>query len=215
VDSQGNVIVAGAISGTADFGDATLESAGGEDVLVAKLDPRGNYVFAHRYGDAGTVQRGEGVTVDGSDDILVSGVADGSVDFGGGAITARPATCPEETWCRQSGFIAKLDSSGRHVWSRSRFPVRSLRGIATDSRGDVLVSGTLPGNAPPYRLPLLAEFDPDGNDVARPFYTASAVTDGGAGYGVAFDQCDNALWFVTVPPVPSDRAEAFLAKLAP
>lgn len=214
-DSQNNVIVAGAFWGTGVFGDETLESAGGDDVLVAKLSPGGEYLFARRFGDAGLSQRADGVAVDALDDIIVSGIADGSIDFGGGAITPRAEACPDEVWCKQAGFIVKFDASGTHVWSRARFPVRSLRGIATDSHGDVGVSGTFPGNAPPYRLPLLIEFDSAGNDVSRPFHTASALTDAGAGYGLAFDHCDNVLWLVAAPTVPSERAEAFLAKLAP
>lgn len=215
MDSTGDVLVTGALTGSADFDGEVLESAGGEDVFVAKLDAEGNVVFANRFGDAGVNQTGQGIAVDSHDAILVSGVADGSIDFGGGAITVDAHRCPEETWCKASGFIVKFDASGGYVWSRSRFPVRSLPGIASDSKDEVLVSGAYPGNVPPYRLPLLVEFDSSGEDVARTVRPMSAVTDAGSGYGVAFDRCDNALWSLSAPPVPSMDTRSFLTKLTP
>jgi len=215
VDSQNDVVVTGAFSGEMAIGSEVLESAGGDDVFVAKLDPHGNVSFARRFGDAGSRQIGQGIAVDEDDDVLVSGVFDGSVDFGGGPLTVHQEACPAETWCEQAGFIVKLTASGAHVWSRSRAPVRSLDGIAVDSRGNVIVSGAYPGNVPPYRLPLLVELDADGSDVERPFYVGNATTDAGAGHGVAFDSCDNLLWSFGAPPEPSATSRSFLAKLAP
>lgn len=215
VDSAGSVLVTGALTGSAVFGPETLESAGGEDIFVVKLDAEGNYLFSRRFGDAGITQHGDGITVDPWDNILVSGVLDGTADFGGGVVTVPARSCPSETWCEQAGFIAKFDPTGRYLWSRSRAPVRSLPGIASDSHGNVLVSGAYPGNAPPYHLPLLVEFDSDGNDLGQPahFYTGS-LTDAGVGHGVTFDRCDNALWSVSLPAAPSATARSFLAKLA-
>jgi hypothetical protein len=214
-DSHDNVLVAGALSGSAAFGEDTIESAGGDDALVAKLSPEGDFLFVLRFGDAGPDQRSEGVAVDPSDNILLSGVADGTIDFGDGPITTNPEDCPSETWCAQSGFVAKFDPMGNVLWSRSRFPVRSLPGIAADSHGNVIASGAYPGNAPPYRLPLLVEFDSAGNSVARMIPRISDVTDSGAGYGVSFDRCDNVLWAHAAPPVPATRLPSFLEKLAP
>ncbi|HEX7671818.1 MAG TPA: hypothetical protein VF395_19625, partial [Polyangiaceae bacterium] len=97
VDSTGNVLLTGALTGTMSFGAVTLESEGGEDVFVAKLDSAGNTVFARGFGDAGVAQYGEAIAVDRGDDILVSGVIDGSVDFGGGPLEVPPGTCPSES----------------------------------------------------------------------------------------------------------------------
>jgi hypothetical protein len=216
VDSQGNVLVTGALTGAVVLGGERLESAGGEDIFVVKLDADGNYVFGLRFGDAGLVQHSDAITVDPWDNILVSGVFDGTVDFGGGVLTVSTRNCPSEIWCEQAGFVSKFDPSGRHLWSRSRAPVRSLPGIASDSRGNVLVSGAYPGNVPPYRLPLLIEFDSAGSDVARSEHLdTGGLTDAGVGHGVAFDPCDNALWSLSLPPAPDTNARSFLAKLAP
>jgi len=216
VDSKGSVLVTGALTGTVVLDGETLESAGGEDIFVVKLDADGNYVFGLRFGDAGLAQHGDAITVDPWNNVLVSGVFDGSVDFGGGALTVPARSCPAETWCEQAGFVAKFDSAGRHLWSRTHAPVRSLPGIASDSRGNVLVSGAYPGNVPPYRLPLLIEFDSAGTEVARSMRLDTGwLTDAGVGHGVAFDPCDNALWSLSLPPTPSANARSFLAKLAP
>lgn len=216
VDSQGSVLVTGALTGRVVLRSERLESAGGEDIFVIKLDADGDYVFGLRFGDAGLAQHGDAVTIDPWDNVFVSGVFDGSVDFGGGVLTVSTRSCPAETWCEQAGFVAKFDSAGRHLWSRTRTPVRSLSGIASDSHGNVLVSGAYPGNVPPYRLPLLIEFDSAGNDVVRSerLETGSS-TDAGVGHGVAFDPCDNALWSLSLPPAPNANARSFLAKLAP
>ena len=214
VDSQGNVLVTGGLTGTATFGNETLESAGGQDVFLAKLDGDGNFLFANRYGDAGLAQYGEAVAVDPSDDILVSGVIDGSVDFGDGPLGVPAGTCSSETWCAQAGFVAKFDPSGRHLWSRARAPIRTLPGIASDSRSNVLVSGAYPGNAPPYRLPLLLEFTSAGADLTPSNQPNWALEAAGAGRGVTFDPCDNVLWGLSLSPAPGANGQSLLAKFS-
>jgi len=215
VDTRGNALVTGALTGSAAFGDVTLVSAGGDDVFVAKLDTNGRYVFALRFGDAGTTQSGQGVTSDPAGDVLVSGVADGSIDFGDGAIEIASEACPSEGGCRLAGFVAKLDASGTTLWSRSLGSVRSLPGIASDSHGNVLSSGAYPGNAPPYRLPLLVEFDAAGNELRPPISPEADSTDIGAGYGVAFDHFGDAFWAMNVPPAPGATARSLLTKFGP
>jgi hypothetical protein len=225
VDSVDSVLVTGALRGARSFGGDVLESAGGEDAFVAKLDGAGNHLFSVRFGDAGQIQHGEGIAVDPSDNVLVSGVMDGTVDFGGGKLSVPEGTCPSETWCKQAGFILKLDPSGHHVFSRSRAPVRSLSGIASDSRGNVFVSGAYPGDAPPYRTLLLLEFDADGADLGIGARLEPSLTESGVGHALAVDRCDNVLWGVSipVPPIgdpasgpgggPTERS--FLTKLSP
>ena len=83
VDSLNSVVLTGALTGTASFGSEPLASAGGEDIFVAKLDRAGHHVFSHRFGDSGVLQHGEAIAVDAWDNILVSGVLDGTVNFGG------------------------------------------------------------------------------------------------------------------------------------
>jgi hypothetical protein len=213
IDSKGNVLVTGGFTEPADFGGGLLVSAGGEDIFVTKLDSAGNHVFSKRFGDAGGHQRGEAIAIDSADDVLVSGVLDGVVDFGGGPISVRPGTCPEEVWCEQAGFVLKLDPLGNSLWSWSRAPIRSLPGIASDSHGNVLVSGASPGNVEPFRLSLLIELDPAGLERWQRLEWPKAGA--GAGHRVAVDSCDNVLWSLSVRPSLDQSERSYLAKLTP
>jgi hypothetical protein len=217
IDSRGNVVTVGALSGSASFGGEVLESAGGKDIFVAKLDAAGAHVFSRRFGDPSALQYAEAVAIDPRDDILVSGVLDGTVDFGGGVISVPKGSCPAETWCKQAGFVVKLDSSGEHLWSRSRAPVRSIAGLVSDSRGHVLASGAYPGNAPPFRSLMLLEFDQNGNELSLSGRFDSSLTSGGVGHRIAVDACDNVLWSLVISPEPGAPASAtsFLVKLVP
>jgi hypothetical protein len=213
IDSVENVIVAGAFSRTLAFGALSLESAGGQDVVIAKLDAGGHPVFALRFGDAGVEQRAQAVAIDGDDNVLVSGVFDGSLDFGGGALNAPDAGCADATACRWGGFVVKLDASGNHVWSSARFPVSTLVGITTSSKNDVFVSGALPGDAADQELPVLLAFDARGAELyeLRGWPGARA----GAGHRVAVDPCDSVLWTLNVSASETASDGTFLAKLAP
>jgi hypothetical protein len=213
IDSKGNVLMTGGFTDSVDFGGGSLVSAGGEDIFVTKLDPAGNHVFSKRFGDAGANQRGEAIAIDAAGDVLVSGVLDGVVDFGDGPISVPPGACPAEVWCEKAGFVLKLDPQGNSLWSWSRAPIRSLPGIASDSRGNVLVSGAYPGNVEPFRLSFLIELDPAG--LERWQLLEWPKTGAGAGHRVAVDSCDNVLWSLSVRPSLDESEQSYLAKLTP
>jgi hypothetical protein len=217
IDAAANVLLTGALTSARSFGGETLVSAGGEDIFVVKLDGLGRHRFSLRFGDVGPSQHGEAVASDRAGNVFVSGVLDGAVDFGGGALSVPKGACPAESWCEQAGFILKLDPSGAHLWSRSRAPVRSMPGLAADSRGHVIASGAYPGDAPPYRTVLLLELDENGNDLGLSPRLDASLTDAGSGYRLAIDGCDHALWSLGVPSEPGASASAtsLLAKLAP
>jgi hypothetical protein len=162
-DATGNVVVAGGFTGSVDFGAATLTSEGGKDVFVVKLDGNGIPLFARRFGDAGTQQEAQAISIDAAGNPLIAGVFDGTIDFGTGALTM--GSCPSEAWCKTSGFIAELDADGAAVWSRARGPMRAFSSIAAGATGTVLASGAEPGDADPYRMPLLLALDASGQKV--------------------------------------------------
>ncbi len=213
IDSKGNVLMTGALTDPVDFGGGPLVSAGGEDIFVLALDSSGNQVFSKRFGDAGAHQRGEAIAVDPEGNLLVSGVLDGVVDFGGGPIGVRADGCPDEAWCEQAGFVLKLDPRGNFLWSWSRGPIRSLPGIASDSHGNVLVSGAYPGDVEPFRLSFLIELDPAGKDLWQRLEWPK--TGLGAGHRVTVDSCDNVLWSMSVRPSLDQSERSYLAKLTP
>ena len=86
-DASGNVIVTGYIEDTVDFGGGALTSAGGWDIFVAKFGSEGAHLWSKRFGD-GSDQAAEAVAVDASGNAMVTGYFDGTVDFGGGALTS-------------------------------------------------------------------------------------------------------------------------------
>jgi len=89
--------------------------------------------WSRRYGDT-SHQEAELVATDPLGNIIIAGSLFGSLNLGGGTLT------------RDGAFLAKLDPSGRHVWSRDFGPV-AIRSIAVDPSGNVLAAGTLYGEA--------------------------------------------------------------------
>lgn len=108
VDSYGDVVVIGSFTGSVNFGGGALASAGAEDIVVAKYSGAdGSHVWSKRFGSTGS-DVGYGVAVDQSDNVVVTGYFSGSVDFGGGALTASSYDV----------FVAKYSPGGVHQWSR-------------------------------------------------------------------------------------------------
>ena len=113
VDSAGNVHITGGFSGTVDFdpgaGTADLQSAGGADVFVSKLNESGNLVWAKSFGGSEDVF-GSSVAVDSAGNVHITGSFRGTVDFDPGAGTAE---------LQSSGdfdvFVLKLDALGSAI----------------------------------------------------------------------------------------------------
>ncbi len=98
-DPQNNVVLAGSLVGAADFGGGPLASAGGSDVFVAKLDSKGDHLWSKRFGDAAD-QEVTGVTSDATGAVILGGYFAGSLDLGGGTMTAKSSM--------SDGFVAKF-----------------------------------------------------------------------------------------------------------
>ncbi|AUX21890.1 hypothetical protein SOCEGT47_023860 [Sorangium cellulosum] len=81
VDGAGNVLLSGGFRGNVQIGGGSLESAGGDDVFVAKLDPDGGALWSQRFGGAGA-DRATGIAIDPEGRVFVTGAFTGSVEFG-------------------------------------------------------------------------------------------------------------------------------------
>jgi hypothetical protein len=209
VNEGDEVLFTGALVGTATY-DKVLTSAGGRDVLVVKLSPSGDYLWSRSYGDAGPSQLGQSIAVDPSGAVLIGGVVDGSVDFGGGPITVPPGTCPTESPCDAAGFVSKLDTDGNFVFSRGIVPALEVSGIASDAAGNVYAAGSYPGDVAPYRTTLLVGFDAEGSKRALPSYDSVP----GAGHAIAADSCGNVVFaFAIAGASPDELGRAYVAKL--
>lgn len=138
LDSSGNVVIAGGIMGTVDFGGGVLTGAGGWDIFVARFGPDGNHFWSTRFGD-GNSQYAPTVAVDALHSVFVAGYFAGAVDFGGGPLTSAGS---------EDIFLAKFASNGNHQWSR-RFGDASTAqqawGLAIDGHGNAIIAGYFTG----------------------------------------------------------------------
>ena len=134
VDGRGDIVVTGIFEGTADFGGRPLVSAGQTDIFVAKYSAAGQHRWSRGFGDRGSLDSGEGVALDSSGNVLVTGNYAGAVDFGGGRLTGTGSTI----------FVAKYSPTGEHVWSQSFGGSNSDSGksVAVDAYDNIVLTGT-------------------------------------------------------------------------
>lgn len=190
-DRYDNVIFIGDFSSSADFGGGPLvSSAGSQDVFVVKLDGNGNHLWSRRFGDD-AFQLGWGVVTDAEGDIIITGEHNGSIDFGGGPLTAGPGV--------PAVFLAKLDEDGNHLWSKgfSGGTIQYVRDVTTDPNKNVVLTGYFFGPMDLGGGPLVsagaadifvAKLDASGNHVwSKRFGSAS----GEGSHGVAADPDGN------------------------
>ncbi len=117
VDSSGNVYTAGMFYGTVDFdpgsGTENRTSAGGAAAYLLKLDSSGDYAWVAVFGNSQT-DTAQGVAVDSSGNVYVTGYFEGTVDFDPGSGTDNHTSTGSK-----DVFVLKLDSSGDLVWAKS------------------------------------------------------------------------------------------------
>lgn len=87
VDGGGNVFAVGAFHGSATLGGATLQSGGGSDIFVAKIENDGVPAAAARFGSAGD-DVGTAVACDARGRVFLAGAFNGTVPFGGVTLTS-------------------------------------------------------------------------------------------------------------------------------
>lgn len=137
LDKNGSIFLAGSFDETMEIGGGVLTSAGGSDVYIARLNPSGGHVWSKRYGNASS-QSANGISVDEEGNLLVTGSFQGSIDFGGKLLTSEGS---------DDIFVAKLDASGKHLWSYSFGGVGSQVGLRVgwDSYEYVFLAGRFAG----------------------------------------------------------------------
>jgi hypothetical protein len=167
IDSIGDVVAIGEFGGsynsqnlqpTTGFITKRVASDGSERwtvKLVNSADPTMSYMTM------------SGLAIDPSDDsIVVTGVFNGTVDFGGQTLTSG------------STFLAKYSTTGQLVWARAigQNVMTGTTNIAIDSTGNIALAGafstgTLELGSAAYTVPyddeggFVIEFDPSGNQL--------------------------------------------------
>jgi FlgD Ig-like domain len=87
VDASGNVVVTGYFSGTVNFGDSDLESAGDLDIFLATYNASGVHQWSKRFGST-LGDLGYAVAVNASGNVVVTGAFYGTVNFEGGNLVS-------------------------------------------------------------------------------------------------------------------------------
>lgn len=134
-DGAGNVIIAGNFVGSIDLGTGPLQSAGGTDIFVAKLDSMGNTLWSQRFG-AVADQTVNAIAVDAMDHIWLTGEFQNAVDFGGGSLKSGGI---------EDMFVAHLDGGGTHVFSQGYGGTgfQSGRSIAVGAQQQIILLATV------------------------------------------------------------------------
>lgn len=130
IDGSGAVLLAGYLVGTLDFGCGALSAVGLDDIFIVSFDAAGACIWSERFGVAGQSQDIDSLAVDGSGNVLIAGVAYGGLVFG---------TDPLSGY-----FIAKFDSTGAPLWSKSfaASSNSSFPTLAVDPSGNIVLAGS-------------------------------------------------------------------------
>ncbi|MDH3442922.1 MAG: SBBP repeat-containing protein, partial [Deltaproteobacteria bacterium] len=150
-DGLGDVYVTGLFNGSATFGlgeanQTTLNSAGGDDVFVAKLDFNGLLQWVTRAGGTGS-EGGLGIAVDGLGNSHVTGYFSNAATFGLGE--------PNQTTLTSAGsrdyYVAKYGFNGLLQWAKGAGSGGTGSdqglGVAVDGAGAVYTIGYFGDNA--------------------------------------------------------------------
>lgn len=141
VKSNGNLLLAGTLTGTVDFGAGNVSTQGGNDVLVVELTSSKAFVRAKAWGDAGS-QTVTALAVDANDDIFLAGQFDGQIDFGGGALSG-----PAAGSGLLDDYIVKLDANAGYLHQLETKTAATsssrVNAIAANAAGDLYVGGTV------------------------------------------------------------------------
>ena len=150
IDNSGNILLAGLISGnaTCDFDPSSnvlniTATNPAQDIIIAKYDPSGNLLWAHKIGNIGH-DYATGMEIDSNDDVYLAGTYQvGNVDFDPGAGT-QSLSSPANNF---NIFILKLNSSGGFLWVKGLGTVNSdvAYAMTLDSAGNVYVTGKYQG----------------------------------------------------------------------
>lgn len=219
---DGDLVLAASFIGVLSFGDITVHSAGGSDLVVARFDGAGVPQWARAFGSTGD-QFAAAVAGDPAGNVVLAGSFTGTIGFGGAALTSAGA---------DDIYLAKLDPAGNHVWSR-RYgdgDAQGARALAIDAAGRLALVGSFAGTVDfgggTERSGggldvFLARFDPAGSHLASDRFggagdqRARAVALDVAGGVVAAGDFGGTLDFGTGPLQSAGDRDGFAARFAP
>jgi len=132
IDSNNDVVITGWYNSNLFFGDVELPTYGGSDVLVAKYDTNGNFLWAKHAGTT-SIDYGYKIDTDIQNNIYITGTASKNSDFGG-------VLLPEDGM-----YVAKYNQLGEiQALSNAKTGVIS---ISVSPSGTGYVTGRFTGTA--------------------------------------------------------------------
>jgi hypothetical protein len=191
VDTQGNIFLTGETLGEGTFGTHKRADLGSTDAFLSKTTPDGKILWVSSFGGS-LVDRTYGVVTDAKGNAYVTGHYQ-STDVQALGQTLSNAGDYDI-------FTAKYDPKGKLLWVRTAGGAGYDygHGIVMDSKGDVIICGSLVGEAKfgdqsinignGSRAIFWAKYDQDGN--LRWVHTTSGKLNG-SGHGIAADGTDN------------------------
>lgn len=197
VDDAGSVHLCGRFSGTGvDFdpgaGTLLLNSAGGWDNFVMKLDPAGDLAWATSMGSAEPdLEEALGIDVDAAGHVYTTGVFAGTVDFDPG-----PGTVNLTSVEYLDIYIQKLASNGQLVWARSIGGNVNQRAdaIVLDEYANLLLAGAYPAAA--------TDFDPNAGVETHSAWPSDLFV-------LKLDSASNFQWVRTMGETTNQQSRAF------
>lgn len=136
-DAAGGFAVAGAFKGTIDFGgDKIAGGSSADSVFVARFDAQNSHKWSKAFGTSSS--QANSVAIDNKGKVWLGGLYQQSINFGGLKLTSAGSF---------DAFLAKFDTAGCHVWSKS-FGDPQYQGvvdIALDGAGNAAVVGAFSG----------------------------------------------------------------------
>ncbi|NUQ63574.1 MAG: hypothetical protein HUU20_13950 [Pirellulales bacterium] len=161
IDAAGNSYITGVFGGTATIGPDTLVARGGWDILVAKVSPSGEFLWAKRAGGVDG-DHGRQIAVDAlGTGVYVTAKFISEADFGDTTLTSAGG---------EDGALLKLSPSGTFLWTRHLGPTGGdgrAEDVVVNSAGDVYVSWWNDEKASVSKLdPLNGDFVWERNDIA-------------------------------------------------
>lgn len=135
VDDANDLVMVGGFLGNITIGATPHTSAGYQDIFVAKLDGSvGVFDWSLHFGGT-DVEYVFGAAVDGSRNVILTGAFhSNAITFGGAALSSANGLT----------YLAKLDPSGAHLWSKNFAASEGAR-VAVDSAASIILAGGFVG----------------------------------------------------------------------
>jgi hypothetical protein len=154
-------------------------------MFLAKYSGAGALQWVQNYGQSSRICRGRRLAVDAAGDVVVMGLAVGSLSLGGDALPARGL---------EGVFLAKyVGGTGRHLWSKTFGGTgwNMAKGLAVDASNRIFMAGNLSSGTDigfgsllqagvSYSGPFVASVSPDGTPSWVNFVRATITMNGAA-----------------------------------